>query len=122
MAINQHHTFEDLDGVKCGIVEKNISEGRADFLRALLAFNGYTVVVVPAAPPKGAVAPAEGAAAPEAAAPASFTLGVTDVTFNATNAVFGRLLRTPEGHVVTRDYWQQRSSVSDDSVPYFSKK
>lgn len=121
MAINQHHTFEELDGVKCAIVEKNCSSARADFLKQLLQQNGYTVVIVPAAPPKAAPAPAEGETVEVPAAPSLFTVGVSDVTFNATNAVFGRLLRTPEGRVVTLDYWKQLSAVSDDSTPYFKK-
>lgn len=122
MAINQHHTCEELDGVKCAIVEKNVSADRAEFLRGLLALNGFTVVVVPAAPPKTAATAATEEALSVPSAPASFTVGVSDVTFNSTNAVFGRLLRTTDGRVVTRDYWMQRAAVSDDSTPYFSGK
>jgi hypothetical protein len=33
MAINQNHLFEDLDGVKCAIVEKNASKERVAFLK-----------------------------------------------------------------------------------------
>jgi|SRR5882757_10009316 len=95
MAINQNHLFEELDGVKCAIVEKNASPERVAFLQSLLVFNGYTVVVV------------------------GGTIGVTDVTFNPTNAIFGRLLRTPDGHVVTLAYWQQKEKESHDEVPYF---
>jgi hypothetical protein len=100
MPINQNHLFEELDGVKCAIVEKNAAAERVAFLRDLLVFNRYTVVVVE----KG-----EG----------TFTIGVTDVTFNPTNAIFGRLLRTPDNHVVTLAYWQQKEKESDDEVPYF---
>lgn len=121
MAINQHHTFEDLDGVKCGIVEKNVSPDRVAFLKDLLEVNGYTVVVVGTAPPK-APAPAEGETPAPPPAPTTFTVGVTDVTFNATNAIFGRLLRTRDNRVVTLEYFKQLSSVADDSTPYFSSK
>jgi hypothetical protein len=131
MAINQNHLFEDLDGVKCAIVEKNVSPDRVEFLKSLLEFNGYKVIVVGSPPPK--VAPAAAAvqgataenqpAVPESPpAPTSFTVGVTDVTFNATNAIFGRLLKTKDGRVVTQAYWLQKENVSDDSVPYFDKK
>ena len=126
MAINQNHLFEELDGVKCAIVEKNAMPERVAFLKALLVFNGYTVVVVSSPPPKPASVPATGAteappAMVEAAPPPpeTFTVGVTDVTFNPTNAVFGRLLRTPDGHVVTLAYWQQKEKESHDEVPYF---
>jgi hypothetical protein len=175
MAINQNHLFEDLNGVKCAIVEKNVAAKRVDFLRRILEYNRFTVVVVASPPPKAAaaapvapaaaagVAPASPAAAaatpaapaasgpaapagaipaasaegpgpvdtPAAApapapvpapptAPATFTVGVTDVTFNPVNAIFGRLLKTPEGHIVTLAYWQQKENQSDDEKPYFS--
>jgi hypothetical protein len=185
MAINQNHTFEELNGIKCAIVEKNVSPSRVEFLRSILEYNRYTVVVVASPPPK--VAPAAAAVKPAAAvtvpsapegvppvgdavppvgdavppvgdavppagdpmrpagdpvpsaaegvspagdavpggepppppAPETFTMGVTDVMFNPTNAIFGRLLKAPGGHVVTLAYWQQKDRVSNDEVPYF---
>ena len=122
MAINKNHEFEDIDGVKCAIVEKNVSPQRVEFLKSLLAYNRFTVVVIASPPPKAAPAPgpAEGAEVPPAPIPPStFTVGVTDVMFNATNAIFGRLLHTPDGHVVTLAYWQQKENVSRDEIPYF---
>ena len=162
MAINQNHLFEELNGVKCAIVEKNVSPERADFLKRLLEYNQFTVVVVPTpvappkpappaakpapnpaapaatqaentpateTPPQGSITPATPAAAVVAAAeeppppppppPSTFTVGVTDVMFNPTNAIFGRLLKTPNGHVVTLAYWQQKEKQSRDDVPYF---
>lgn len=119
MAINQNHTFDELDGIKCGIVEKNASPERVDFLKKLLTFNGYTVVVVPSPPAKGAPVPAEGEVPPP---PTSFIIGVADATFNPTNAIYGRLLRTESGNVVTMAYWLQKEAVSYDNIPYFAKK
>jgi hypothetical protein len=132
MAINKNHEFEELNGIKCGIVEKNVAPGRVEFLKNLLQFNGYEAVVVPspapkAAPPKPVVAPANGevpvidqpATPPPPPTPETFTVGVTDITFNPINAIFGRLLRTPDRHVVTLAYWQQKESVSHDETPYF---
>src|SRR4051794_20032631 len=64
MAINKNHEFEELNGIKCGIVEKNVTAERAEFLKALLEYNRYTVVVAASPPPKAAPAlalkPAEG--------------------------------------------------------------
>ncbi|HRH66030.1 MAG TPA: hypothetical protein PLU53_07020 [Bacteroidia bacterium] len=119
MAINQNHTFEDLDGIKCSIVEKNASRARVEFLQPLLEYNGYKVVVVKSPPPKGAAVPdPEQPGNPENE---TYTIGVTDVRFNATNAVFGRLLRTDSGKVVTLAYWQQQDVVPDPSVPYYAQ-
>jgi hypothetical protein len=134
MAINKNHEFEDLDNIKCSIVEKNVSADRVEFLKELLTFNKYEVVVVASPAPKAAAAPvaassAEGETAPAPAPvttpapapPSTFTVGVTDLRFNPTNAVFGRSLHTPDGHIVTLAYWQQKESVSDDTVPYFEQ-
>ena len=117
MAINQNHLFEDIDGIKCAVVEKNVKQERVDFLRPLLEFNGFKVLTVGSPPPKATI--------PEevtVAAPSTFTLGVTDVSFNATNAIFGRLLKTNDGRIVTLAYWQQKEKFSDDTIPYYDSK
>ncbi len=129
MAINKNHEFEELDGIKCGIVEKNVPPARVDFLKKILTFNKFTVVVVPSPPPKVVAAPvvkvAESEEAPASAEPApvsspeTFTVGVTDYTFNTINAVFGRLLKTPDGHVITLAFWKQHETVSQDEIPYY---
>jgi hypothetical protein len=141
MAINQNHLFEDLNGVKCAIVEKNVARDRVEFLKHILEFNHYTVIVVSSPPPKAApVAPVKpppvnspgsadkeeaivAASQPEPAlppAPETFTVGVTDVSFNPINAIFGRLLKAPGGHIVTLAYWQQKDREPRDEVPYFN--
>jgi hypothetical protein len=129
MALNKNHEFEELDGVKCGIVEKNVAPDRVRFLKDILEYNRFTVVVVTSPPPKAAapVAKAEGedTLVPEKLleglepSRSSFTVGVTDYTFNAINAIFGRLLKAKNGQVVTLAYWQQKENVSNDEVPYF---
>lgn len=131
MPINKNHEFEELDGVKCGIVEKNVTTERAAFLKKLLEYNKYTVVIVPSPPAKVVAVPVvkteEGTEiaatpAPEVKSPETFTVGVTDYTFNSINAIFGRLLHTPDGHVVTQAYWHQKEQVSHDEIPYYENK
>ena len=117
MAINQNHLFDDLNGIKCAIVEKNVLQERVNFLKPLLEYNHFTVMVVPSPPPK--VAPVALPEAPAERVTETFTVGVTDVMFNATNAVFGRLLHTPGGHVVTLAYWEQKESIPKDEIPYY---
>jgi hypothetical protein len=121
MAINQNHLFEELNGVKCGIAEKNVPAERVEFLKSILEFNGFTVISVPSPPPKAVAQPNPDAPNPEPAVqlPATFTVGVTDVTFNPINAIFGRLLKTADGHVVTLAYWHQKEKISHDEIPYF---
>ena len=133
MAINKNHEFEDLDGVKCAVVEKNAGKDRVAFLKDLLEYNHYKVIVVPSPPPKVAPAPKPVATAETTTDPVAVpveppappaietsTIGVTDVMFNATNAIFGRLLKTKNGHIVTLAYWLQQETQSSDNIPYFS--
>ena len=127
MAINKNHEFEELGGVKCAIVEKNASKERVTFLKDLLEINHFEVIVVPSPPPKAVPPPkpAEGEEAPvvEAApTPETFSVGVTNLAFNPTNAIFGRLLKTKDGHVVTQAYWYQKETVSHDEIPYYEAK
>ena len=119
MAINKNHEFEELNGVKCA-VEKNASADRVAFLKQLLEFNKYTVIVVASPPPKPVPAATPSRRASETTTqpsaevqlpppPETFTIGVTEVTFNPTNAIFGRLLRTRDRHIVTLAYWNQQT-------------
>ena len=132
MAINKNHEFEELEGVKCGIVEKNATAARVEFLKQLLTFNGFTVVTALTPAPKVVANPVAKVAndeelpppppPPAPPAPETFSIGVTDYTFNPINAIFGRLLKTPNGHVVTLAYWQQQETVSHDEIPYYEHK
>lgn len=122
MALNGNYIFEDLGDVKCSIVEKNCDANRVNFLKELMEFNGFTVVVVPSPPPKVTpkAAPVEGDV-PEVTPvlPETFTVGVTDLTFNPINGVYNRQLKTPEGKFVSVNYWKQRESSSRDDVWYW---
>ncbi len=138
MPINQNHLFDELNGIKCAIVEKNATKERVDFLKQILEYNHYTVIVVGSPPPKTVPVTPVPAAIPEASTeaaiaipaappqplpePETFTVGVTDVTFNPINAIFGRLLKAPGGHTVTLAYWQQNDKEPQDDVPYFNSK
>ena len=137
MAINKNHEFEELGGIKCAIVEKNASKERVAFLKDLLEHNSFEVVVVASPPPKAAAPPKPAAPAdpnaqpqpqsqPEAPPlpppPETFTIGVTNLAFNPTNAIFGRLLKTKDGHIVTQAYWYQKDPISHDDIPYYEQK
>ena len=122
MAINKNHEFEELNGIKCAIVEKNVSKERVDFLKSLLEHNKYQVVIQASPPPKvvATIATAESVTESIAEAPPeTYTVGVSDVMFNVTNAIFGRLLKTKEGRVVSLAYWKQKETVSKERIPYY---
>ena len=140
MAINKNHDFEELGGVKCAIVERNASKERVAFLKDLLEHNSFEVVVVPSPPPKAtppkSIPATEGdpqqptpnsdkpgqAIEPQPITPETFTIGVTNLAFNPTNAIFGRLLKTKDGHIVTQAYWYQKDQISHDDIPYYEQK
>ncbi len=126
MALNGNYVFEELGEVKCSVIEKNCSAERVEFLKKLLEFNGFTVVVVNSPPPKTAAKPA--VATPDAPAapvpppaPTTFTVGVTDLTFNPVNGVYNRQLKTPDGRFVTVRYWKQQETESRDDIWYWKR-
>lgn len=122
MAINENHECEELNGIKCAVVEKNASKSRADFLSALLQSNGYEVVIAPASLAKLNSVSDATQEIEQSVSVELFTIGVTDLSFYSINAIFGRLLKTPKNKVVTLAYWQQKKAISDDEVPYFSQE
>lgn len=122
MAINKNHECEELNGIKCAVVEKNVVKSRADFLATLLQFNGYDVVMAPSSAAKANTAVDDSQELEQTETVELFTIGVTELSFNPINAIFGRILKAPDNRVVTLAYWQQKSAISDDEVPYFSQE
>ena len=105
MALNKgKHLVEEIDGVRCTVVEKGITHERAQFLKTLLELNGLEV--------KPAVE----------ADPATMKLGVTDILFNPVIDVYERRLKSPSGKKVTPAYWLQKSeNESEAEVNYWNK-
>ena len=124
--IKESHALEEIGGVRCAVVEKNVPPMRVEFLKKLLEFNGYTVMVAASPPPKVAAVkpappPAEGAPAeaappppPPPPPPETFTVGVTDFLFHPMLAIYERALKTPEGDIVSVDYWNQQPEKGDE--------
>jgi hypothetical protein len=88
------HIEKEIDGVRCRVVESGMSEDRMKFIRDLLEHNGYEVKT-------------EKEAKKEETQPDKYTLGVTEIIFNPVIAVYERKLRTPDGKIVTPQYWRQ---------------
>ncbi|MCX6296829.1 MAG: hypothetical protein NTX97_12360 [Bacteroidetes bacterium] len=127
MSLNANYLFEELGEIKCSIIEKNCSAERVEFLKKLLQFNGFTVVVVNSPPPKIAAKPvaadvAETPVETAPSAPTTFTVGVTDLTFNPVNGVYNRQLKNEAGKFVTPRYWNQIDTESQDDVWYWKQK
>ena len=105
--LTSKHIVEEINGIRCTVIEKGISKERVAFLKDLLEFNKLEVVVAESA---------------EEGAPSSFTLGVTDVVFNPTIAVYEMSLKTRDGKSVSPAYWEQYSTEIVDEYWTFIKK
>lgn len=125
MALNPNHTFEELNEVKCSIVEKNCSIQRSEFLKKLLEQNNFSVVIAKSPPPKTVVKPAGAVESetPEVISnqPETFTVGVSDLSFNVVNAIYNRELKTPDGNIVSPSYWKQAQQSSVIDTWYWKK-
>jgi hypothetical protein len=104
MALQGSYRVGEIDDVRVVTIEKKITEARKDFLQSLLEFNGYKVVLKEEKKKEGN--------------PQLYTLGITDVTFNPTLAVFRRELKTKDGRFVTQDYWNQKT---EETTPQYWK-
>ena len=98
--------FGSISDTRVTFVEKKISEERLEFLKQLLEFNGFEVLV-------------DEEKRKNEEEPQLYTIGVTDMVFNPTVYVFQRRLKTLDGkHIVNQEYWNQ---LSDDSKPQYWK-
>ncbi len=92
MAINPHHTVEEINGIRCSVIEKKITTERAAYLKAILEFNKMEVVI-------------------QSDGDGVFTLGVTNVIFNPIHALYGRVLKNLDGKLVTPAIWYQKEQT-----------
>ena len=106
MALNKaQHTIEEIDGVRCSIVEKGATADRVAFLKQILERNGYEVETK-----------AEGETE-------LLTIGVTNILFNPIVSVYGRSLKSLSGKRVTPAYWLQQSDKETEAeVNYWTFK
>jgi len=121
------HTTDDIDGVRCSIIETEATKERVDFLTPLLEHNGYEVKVIkndPPPPPK-AKSPVEGeekeneTEVPQVEEPLeeiveTYTIGVTNILFDPVMSVFDRSMKRPDGEIVSPAYWSQQDSEKED--------
>jgi len=122
--VKEGHAVVEINGVRCAIVEKNVSPERVEFLKKLLEHNGYTVMTAPTPPPpvkpmpkpppppagtEGQVPPPPlPPPPPPPPAPSTFTIGVTNISFHAMLLIYERSLFTPDGEIVSIAYWNQQ--------------
>lgn len=103
MALSGRHMFGTIGETRVTFVEKGIDADRKDFLKELLEYNGFEVLI-------------EEDKKKTEEDPQLYTIGVTDMVFNPTIWVFQRKLETFDGHKVTQDYWNQET---EDTKPQY---
>lgn len=105
MALNKgKHLVEQIEGVRCTVVEKGITSERVQFLKKTLEMNGYEVKIAAETDP------------------VTFKLGVTDILFNPVIDVYERRLKSPSGKRITPAYWLQQSDKETEAeVNYWNK-
>jgi hypothetical protein len=103
MGLSGKHMFGSIEDTRVTFVEKGVSADRKDFLKKLLEFNGFEVLIQ------------EDKRKTEED-PQLYTIGVTDMVFNPTVWVFQRKLETFDGHKVTQGYWNQETK---DTKPQY---
>jgi hypothetical protein len=106
MGLGGKHMFGAIDEQRVTFVEKKIDKDRLDFLKKLLEFNGFEVLI-------------QEEKRKNEEEPQLYAIGVTDMVFNPTVYVFQRRLKTLDGkHIVNQEYWNQ---ISDDAKPQYWK-
>lgn len=95
---NAKHIIAEFDGVRCTVVESDLTKERLEFLKDLLEFNKFEVKVKE----ETSEQPGE---------PVKISLGVTDLTFNPVFAIFERSLRTKDGQFISPGIWNQNTTV-----------
>ena len=102
------HIVEEINGIRCTVVEKGASVERVDFLKQLLIINKFEVQV------------AEETKVEENA-PVTNIIGVTDLVFNPIIAVYQQKILTSEGETVCPAYWNQDTTENDSRYWEFTK-
>ena len=106
MGLAGKHMFGSIGDQRVTFVDKKITLERMEFLKKLLEFNGFEVLV-------------EEEKRKSEEEPQLYTIGVTDMVFNPTVYVFQRRLKTLDGnHIVNQEYWNQ---ISEDAKPQYWK-
>jgi len=96
MSLSGKHMFGSIGETRVTFVEKGVDAGRCDFLKKLLEYNGFEVII-------------EEEKKKNEEDPQLYTVAVTDMVFNPTIWVYQRKLKTLDGHKVTPGYWEQQT-------------
>ncbi|MCX6304144.1 MAG: hypothetical protein NT040_04175 [Bacteroidetes bacterium] len=101
------HIIAEIEGMRCTVIETGAARDRAEFLKTLLAFNGYEVKM-------------EKEKAKDGTELETFVIGLTDLLFNPMISLYERKLLRKDGLTVSPGYWNQ--IPEEDTLPYWKIK
>ena len=107
MELRGKHVVDELDGVRCTIVESGLTGERKEFLSQLLRQNGFEVKTTPGV-------------GKEENASETWILGVTDILLNPVIVLYQQKFFREDGKVVTPAFWREDFTEAD--LPYWQVK
>jgi hypothetical protein len=96
------HIIQEIEGVRCSVVESGANAKRMEFLKEILTLNKYEVKIALEAKKEGETAD-------------TYIVGVTDLLFNPVVDVYKRKLISLTGHKITPAYWLQTSAAETEA-------
>jgi hypothetical protein len=102
------HIIQEIEGVRCSVVETGAGKQRMEFLKEILTLNKYEVKTALLDKKEGETAD-------------TYVIGVTDLLFNPVIEVYKRRLLSKTGHKITPAYWLQTSDAETEAeVNYYN--
>lgn len=103
------HVVEEIDGIRCSVVEKGVSQERLGFLREILEYNHLEVHI-------------QEDKRESEDLPVTYTIGVTDLLFNIVIAIYQVRLKLRDGRKVSPAYWNQWADKIDNKYWRYRRK
>ena len=103
------HTVEEINGVRCSVVEKGVTAERLAFIREILEFNKLEVQ-------------SQEEKKESEDAPVTYTVGVTDLLFNIVIAIYQVRVKLKDGRIASPAYWNQWTEKVDNKYWRYRRK
>ena len=103
------HTVEEINGVRCSVVEKGVTAERLAFIREILEFNKLEVQ-------------SQEEKRESEDAPVTYTVGVTDLLFNIVIAIYQVRVKLKDGRIASPAYWNQWTEKVDNKYWRYRRK
>lgn len=103
------HVVEEINGVRCSVVEKGVAADRLRFIKEILEYNKLEVQV-------------QEEKRETEEAPVTYTVGVTDLLFNIVIAMYQLRVKLKGGRIASPAYWNQWTEKIDNKYWRYRRK